>query len=234
MGFSEMVRFILRARGTSDSEFSHLMGWNRGATSTFFKSKSRDPKITTAVKVCQVLGLNIDDVTLVLDGKIPIEFLVKSSGHDDASVSGETVPGLANQKTPGDPDTFYIGDEVVRLLSEKGLTQADLSRGTRLSSSYVSQLVTGGIRCVSFDKAKAIASFFGVPLSVLCGNPYPNTAHKQGVPSGTRPGGSIEELSPSELALVASFRSLDNGGRHVLLCVAEDMRLSKRHESKAK
>lgn len=57
-----------------------------------------------------------------------------------------------------------VGAAVKQLLADRGLKQADLARGTGLSTSYVARLVTGKQRDVTLEKACLLADYFDMTI----------------------------------------------------------------------
>lgn len=53
------------------------------------------------------------------------------------------------------------------LLDQVNMTQADLSHRSGLSSSYISQLLSGKVRDTSFEKSCIIADAMGVTLEQI-------------------------------------------------------------------
>ncbi len=107
-------------------------------------------------------------------------------------------------------DTF---DRITNLLQENGMTQADLSRATGISTGLISQWKKR-MQSPSTEKLKLIADYFNVTVDYLLGNVQestsstPNTQKEELLDSGffrVMQDAQNRGYSPEDLELVLDF-----------------------------
>lgn len=60
MSFGKRLNQILLDRGMSPAALSKILGWNTGVISQYLNKPDRDPRLSTAIKIADALGVSLD------------------------------------------------------------------------------------------------------------------------------------------------------------------------------
>lgn len=60
MSFGKRLNTILLNRGITAADLSRKLGWNSGVLSQYLNKPDRDPRLSTAAKLAEALGVSLD------------------------------------------------------------------------------------------------------------------------------------------------------------------------------
>lgn len=60
MSFGKRLNQILLDRDMTPAQLSKMLGWNTGVLSQYLNNPKRDPRLSTAIKVADALGVSLD------------------------------------------------------------------------------------------------------------------------------------------------------------------------------
>lgn len=60
MSFGKRLNQILLDRDMTPAELSRMLGWNTGVLSQYLNNPKRDPRLSTAIKIADALGVSLD------------------------------------------------------------------------------------------------------------------------------------------------------------------------------
>ena len=60
MSFGKRLNQILLDRDITPAQFSKMLGWNTGVLSQYLNNPKRDPRLSTAIKIADALGVSLD------------------------------------------------------------------------------------------------------------------------------------------------------------------------------
>ena len=60
MSFGKRLNQILLDRDITPAQLSKMLGWNTGVLSQYLNNPKRDPRLSTAIKIADALGVSLD------------------------------------------------------------------------------------------------------------------------------------------------------------------------------
>ena len=60
MSFGKRLNQILLDRDMTPAQLSKMLGWNTGVLSQYLNNPKRDPRLSTAIKIADALGVSLD------------------------------------------------------------------------------------------------------------------------------------------------------------------------------
>lgn len=92
MSFGKRLNQLLLDRNMTPAQLSKMLGWNTGVLSQYLNNPNRDPRLSTATKVADALGVSLD----YLAGREPPNEEVTYSDPRQRSIN-ETYDALSDE-----------------------------------------------------------------------------------------------------------------------------------------
>ena len=106
MSFGNRLNQLLLERDMTAATLSRMLGWNTGVISQYLNKPDRDPRLSTAVKVANALGVSVDYLAGLTDDPEP-KFI------------GNVHPGAVSTRDDGTVNVFQVkGSDVHALVDD--------------------------------------------------------------------------------------------------------------------